>query len=277
VPQAISADRLSVDAETDPSWWVRLVRWPRSKLIRPPDVRPYLVGELLVVLCLLRVYDFARGRADVRKSEALHYGARLLQLERTLHIDIEPAINRWTVEHHPISLIASYWYQFAHLTITLSVLLWVWRWHPAIYRRARNALVVINLVGLTIFLLLPVAPPRLLPGAGFIDADRLAGFGTNNVGPVSADAYGAFPSLHIAWALWTAVVAFSLLRHRRFGWLCLGYPLLTFFAIVATGNHYVLDAVAGAVLGLVALKLVGFRLSGSLSGSVPANSGAGDR
>ncbi len=259
VPQALRADSVTVDVR-DPNRLTRAarttVRWVRDKTTRPPDVRPYLLGELLVVLCLLRVYDLIRGQANVRKDDALRYGAQIVRIEHTLHIGVERTINHWTVRHEVVNYITSYWYQYAHITVTLIVLLWCWRWHPSLYRRFRNTLVLINVVGLTVFLLLPVAPPRLLPGAGFVDADRLVGFGSDNVGPVTADAYGAFPSLHIAWAVWTAVLAYTILRQHRFSWLILGYPFITLFVIVATGNHYVLDAVAGAVLALAALKVV---------------------
>jgi hypothetical protein len=133
------------------------------------------------------------------------------------------------------------------------VLAWCWWWRPAAYRVFRNALLLINLVGLTVFLLLPMAPPRLLPGAGFFDADRAIGFGSNDVGPVTADVYGAFPSLHIAWATWVAVLCFTLVGNRTVARLWLVYPFITLTAIVATGNHYVMDAVAGAALALAAL------------------------
>ncbi len=255
MPQARPADQLEVDPLTEPNRFVRSWHWLRAKVTRAPNVRPYLLGELVVVACLLKLYDFVRGHAEVRKGSAFTSSQRLFDLEKWLHIDAEPGVNHWFVAHHPISVIASYLYQFANIPITLSVLLWCWYWRPAAYRQFRNALVLINVVGLTIFLLLPVAPPRLLASTHVIDADVLAGFGSHDVGPVSADAYGAFPSLHIAWAVWTAVVAFSLVRYRPLGRAWLGYPFITLIVIVATGNHYVLDAVAGAALALVALKV----------------------
>jgi hypothetical protein len=255
VPQATPADQVEVAPTTEPNRILRPWYWLRAKITRPNNVRPYLVGELVVVLCLLKLYDFVRGHAEVRKDSAFRSSADLFNLEKWLHIDVEPSINHWFVDHHPISVVASYWYQFAHITVTLSVLLWCWYWRPAAYRQFRNALVLINVVGLSIFLLLPVAPPRLLPEAHVIDADLLNGFGSHDVGPVSADAYGAFPSLHIAWAVWAAVVAFTLVKNRPLGRAWLAYPFSTLIVIVATGNHYVLDAVAGAVLALVALKV----------------------
>jgi PAP2 superfamily len=237
----------------------RLVQAVRARITRPANVRPYLIGELLVVLFLLKLYDIVREHAEVRAGDALRSGQNLFHFERWLHIDIEPSINHWTVAHRAANYAASYWYQYAHITISMLVLGWCWYRRPWAYRRFRNALVLINLVGLTVFLLFPVAPPRLLPHGGFIDADKLVGFGSNNVGPVTADAYGAFPSLHIAWATWVVAVTYTLVRSNRLARAWVVYPFITTLAIVATGNHFVLDAIAGALLSLAALRLVGHR------------------
>jgi membrane-associated phospholipid phosphatase len=92
-----------------------------------------------------------------------------------------------------------------------------------------------------------------------LDADKLVGFGSNNVGPVTADAFGAFPSLHIAWATWVVAVTFTLVRNPLLARVWIVYPFITLTAIVATGNHFVLDAVAGAILSFVALRLARHR------------------
>lgn len=217
--------------------------------------RPAIVGELAVVLLLLRAYDMIRAHAEVRTQAALRNGWDLLHAERWLHIDLEPAVNRWTSLHHAVSLAASYWYQFFHITVTLLVLLWCYWRRPGSYRRARNALVLTNVFGLAFFLVYPAAPPRFLPGAGFIDAVANAGFGTSHGGPVTADQYGAFPSLHLAWAVWTAVVAARLVGPRWLSRLWLGYPLITASVVVATGNHYLLDVLAGIFIALISLAL----------------------
>ncbi len=250
------------DGSPDPDWRQRLAhagRVVRTRITRPPNVRPYLLGELVVVLFLLKIYDLVREHAAPRKNDAIRNGRNLFDFEQWLHIDIEPSINHWTVAHRAVNYVLSYWYQFGHLTISMLVLAWCWWWRPAAYRVFRNALVLINIVGLTVFLLFPVAPPRLLPGSGFIDADKLVGFGSNDVGPISADAFGAFPSLHIAWAVWVVAVAYTLVRNPVVARIWIIYPFITLTAIVATGNHFVLDAVAGAILSLVALRLVRHR------------------
>jgi membrane-associated phospholipid phosphatase len=244
---------------TDPRAWLSMFfRRPWTVIRRPSWVRPYLLGELLVILLLLKVYDLVRGQAEVRRGAALDHGDQIMRLESTLRMQIEPAVNRWVAEHHALSLAASYWYQFAHLTITLSLLAWCWWRRPQIYRSARNALVIINAVGLVVFFLYPVAPPRLLPHFHFIDSVAQAGFGTSHGGPVTADQYGAFPSLHIGWAVWTAILGYRMARSNRLGWIWFGYPFITCFVIVATGNHYLLDAVGGAVLALMSTGAVWF-------------------
>ncbi|HTZ43973.1 MAG TPA: phosphatase PAP2 family protein [Jatrophihabitans sp.] len=226
---------------------------------RPADpakvLRPVILGEVALVLLLLRAYDAIRAHAEVRTGPALRNGWDLLHAERLLHLNLELSVNHWASLHRAVSLAASYWYQFFHVSVTLLVLLWCYWRRPGSYRRARNALALTNVFGLAFFLLYPAAPPRLLPSAGFVDAVANAGFGTSHGGPVTADQYGAFPSLHLAWAVWTAVVAARLVRPtwlRRL-WLC--YPLITATVVVATGNHYLLDVLGGIGIALVSLAL----------------------
>jgi membrane-associated phospholipid phosphatase len=196
-----------------------------------------------------------RGHAEVRQAAALRHGEQLLHVERWLHIDLEHSVNLWAAQQSALSLLASYWYQFAHLSATLAVLVWCWLRRVQSYRRVRNALVLTNVFGLAIFLLYPAAPPRFLPGFGFVDAVARAGFGTSHGGPVTADQYGAFPSLHLAWAVWTAVVAHRLVRSSVLRWLWLSYPLVTATVVIATGNHYLLDVLAGVLIALVTLAI----------------------
>jgi hypothetical protein len=248
--------------------------WLRFR--RGPLERPRLLGELLIVLVLLRVYDYIRTQGSLRRSPALEHGREILNLESTLRIGVEARANQWAAGHHEVSLLASWFYQYAHITVTMTVLAWIWWRHPASYRKARNSLVVINALALSVFFLYPVAPPRLLGGTHtFVDTVALAGFGATHGGPVTADQYGAMPSLHIGWALWTAMVGYRLVKRRplRIAWL--GYPLITLTVIVVTGNHYVLDAVAGAVLALGAQWLTHLRRAKRANAVALAPSGAG--
>ncbi|HST64546.1 MAG TPA: phosphatase PAP2 family protein [Mycobacteriales bacterium] len=221
--------------------------------------RANLLVELVVVLVLVKVYDWVRSLEATRSGPARRHAEDVLAVERWLHLDVELSATHWLAAHQPVSLVAAWWYQLAHLSVTLSVLAWCWWRRPDVYRRFRTALVLTNVVGLLVFLVYPVMPPRLLPGAGYVDAAAAAGFGPPHAGPVAADQYAAMPSLHLAWATWTAAVALALLAGRRGRRLVLLYPLATAVAVVVTGNHYVLDVVAGVAVAVAAL-LVAARL-----------------
>jgi hypothetical protein len=220
-------------------------------------VRPFLLGELLVVFLLLEVYDYIKSLESVRMTSALHHGWDVFNLEQTLHINVELSANHWLVHHHSISTLLVWWYQYSHISGTMAVLTCCYLWFPQMYRSARNSLLITNVVGLTVFVLYPVMPPRLLPGTGFVDSVAEAGFGSNHGGPVEPAQFAAMPSLHLAWALWVAIVAFAMLRGKpQRGWVFI-YPALTTVAVIATGNHYVLDVVAGVSLTLVACTAFG--------------------
>jgi len=219
----------------------------------------------------VKVYDLIRSLAAVRAAPAQRHGSEVLSIERFLHLDWELAGNRWLTDHPPIATAAVYWYQFAHIGVTLAVLVWCYTTKPDLYRPMRNALVITNLVGMTVFFLLPVMPPRLLPGTGYVDSVADAGFGANHGGPVPADQYAAMPSLHLAWAVWTAYVAAALLAGRRGRALCHLYAVTTAVVVVVTANHFVLDVVAGVIVGLGAIAVArslppGPDLTGRLTG-----------
>jgi membrane-associated phospholipid phosphatase len=97
-----------------------------------------------------------------------------------------------------------------------------------------------------IFALYPVAPPRFIPELGFADTvDKRAIFNNILLPPSLTNTYAAMPSLHAGWNL---LVGIALVRHgshwatRAFGVVM---PVMMFFSIVFTGNHYIIDGIAG--------------------------------
>lgn len=229
-----------------------------SVLVRPSGraARPALLGEVVVVVLLVRVYDWIRQQAATRRDDAEHHAVDLLGLEHRLQLDVEHAANDWLTAHPHLDLLAASWYQFAHIPVTIGLLAWCYWRRPDAYRPARNALVLINLIGLAVFLAFPVMPPRLLPGAGFADSLAVTGLGSAPAGPVSADEFAAMPSLHLAWATWVAVLAATLMTGRIRRLLVTAYPLTTAAVTIGTANHYVLDVVAGVAVALLATLAV---------------------
>lgn len=219
----------------------------------PTVQRPHITGEIGVVLLLVFLYDRIRQTAATRSDQAIENGHRLLSVESWLHIDVERAVNIALSRHDMVELLSSWYYQLMHLSATLIVLLWIYWRRPLAYRAARNALVGINTVALAVFWVLPVAPPRLIPGAGFVDSavvTRVAEKATT----VSPDLYAAMPSLHVAWAAWVALQVLLVTRHRWGRGLAVAHALITSFIVISTANHYVLDIAAGAALaGVVVL------------------------
>jgi hypothetical protein len=176
----------------------------------------------------------------------------VLDVERHLRLDVESATNLWLAAHARLAWAASWYYQLAHLTVTLVVLLVCYLMRPDVYRAARNALVAINALALIVFWTYPVAPPRLLPGEPFIDLGQTTGAAVA-AATSAPDPYAAMPSLHTAWAVWVAVVGCVLVR-RWWARALIGiYPFVTVVVIVTTGNHYVLDAIAGAAVAATAI------------------------
>jgi hypothetical protein len=226
------------------------------------------VGELLVIAALLVVYDRVRSLAAVRSAVADSHGWAIFDAESALHLRIEGALNSWLTGQHVLRVLAVDYYQYVHVSFALAVLVICYVRRPAAYRQVRNALVLTNVVALAVFALYPAAPPRLLPGAGFIDSVAAAGFGSSH-GPIPADQYGALPSLHLAWATWVAVTGFVITRRRAPRMLFVAHPILTAIVVVATGNHYVLDVASGALLGITAAWATGLlSRSGNLTFAV---------
>jgi membrane-associated phospholipid phosphatase len=214
---------------------------------------------LLVIAWLAWVYDMITNLAPAREALALAHGRDILDVEHSLHIAPELSLNRWLEGHHTIAIILSYYYDNAHFIVPLGLLGWLWWKRADLYRPLRNSLVVINLLGLLVFWLYPVAPPRMLVASGFSDVVASSHtLGSWHTGSLAADAnqFGAMPSLHIAWATWCTLALWRISSRAWVRVVALLYPCLTAFAVLATGNHYLLDLVGGLLTFALAVALV---------------------
>jgi hypothetical protein len=236
-------------------------------LRRDASGRPPLLLQLVIVGAFLGFYDYIRDLTPGRENVAISNARYLLDLERGLHLDVERAMNHWLSMHHGIGYIGGTLYDSLHYLITMPLLLAVYVWWPGTYRRLRDILIVVNLLGLVVFWALPTAPPRLTTGPGaptYVDIVAQTGAlgGTAAAAQKQVDQYAAMPSLHIGWAIWVTLVIFAVTTHR--GWRALGvaYPLATVVIIVSTGNHWLFDAVAGAACLFLAILAVDVVLRG---------------
>ena len=213
--------------------------------------------ELLAIGWLLFLYDAVNNLAPLRMSIALGNARGILHLERVLHIDPELSLDRWLASHHTLATILANYYDNAHFIVTLSVLGWLWWRRAEIYRPLRNSLVLVNVIGFVVFWLLPVAPPRMLDGFTDVVASTHA-FGSWHTGALAsaANQLAAMPSLHMAWAAWCTLALWRASRRPVVRALAVASPCLSALAVLATGNHFLLDIVGGLLALAVAVVIV---------------------
>jgi hypothetical protein len=236
--------------------------WPQSHSVRRlwGDVlmaRAAHAGVIEVVALGLwyASYSGARLLADGNLPRAQQRTRVLESVERHLRIDVEHTLNRNLAHHDVISWLASYWYEGAHYVVTAGVLVWLFRYHRDVYARARTTLVLVTMVALGFYLLMPTAPPRLM-GEGFQDilaltADHGWWLPGATASPGSAgvkNELAAFPSMHAGWAAWTAFAARDAHLPTVACRIADGYALLSVLVILATANHWLLDAAVGILL-----------------------------
>lgn len=214
--------------------------------------------EALIIVWLFWIYDLLGDLAPLQNLVARRHALSILHLEQAIHLDPEMAMNHWLAAHHFLSVLAGNYYDNAHFVVTLSIVGWLWVRYPTSYRPLRNGLVLCNLISFAVFWQYPMAPPRMLPGGKFVDIVAVSGaFGSARSGTLAkvADQLAAMPSLHVAWAVWSAGAVFVVWRHRRWIWLVWIYPVLTTLDVLSTANHFVADVVGGALTAWVAFWL----------------------
>jgi membrane-associated phospholipid phosphatase len=210
------------------------------------------VAAVLIVASGYLVYrGFGALTGDV-EAVAVANAERIDRLQRALGIDVERSVqDSWLAQGTTGALLTwfyavGYWPSIVVALVASAVL------DRAVLRRFGVALALSGAVGLVVITAFPLAPPRLVGGAD--DHVARSEFLSTLAHPSAVfNPYAAMPSFHVAWTLLAALAAARLVRDRRFAAIavwCL--PVSMSIAVVTTGNHWVLDIVAGAVLAAVA-------------------------
>jgi hypothetical protein len=207
------------------------------------------VGESVLVLGALAIYLVVRALTNAQRSTALAHARDVLHFERVLGLAREHDLQGWVLAHHPVTSVLNTVYVWCFWPILLAALVWLHRRSPAGFVDLRNALIVSGLIGLAIFALFPVAPPRML--AGFRDTVEDLSRSRVVAHPSGlTNQYAALPSFHVGW---TALACVALAAHLRRliarALVCVPAVVMA-VAVVATGNHFLVDGLAGVTLTL---------------------------
>jgi len=214
--------------------------------------------QLAIWFGFLGAYQVARGIADRNPPRAFENGLHVIGIERHAGALFEVTLQRLVDGSEVLATLASWTYWNSEFTVLGLALLWVYLRRHEAFKGFRNTVLLANAIGLIVYVLIPTAPPRMFPDFGF--DDTLAKFGALNHGSglveFASNPYAAMPSVHAADALIVGLVLFSVCRTRVAKAMWLLWPAWVWFSVMATGNHFWLDVVAGIAVAALAGAVV---------------------
>ena len=196
------------------------------------------------------LYQLARGLSDRHPERAFQNGFRVVDLEmRLTHRLYELTFQQFVDQRHWLADLVSWTYWNSEFTVVGLALLWVYIRRHDHFIKFRNSILLANVLGLFGYVFLPMAPPRLLD-VGFVNNH------TDGIVQLAANPYAAMPSLHACDSLIVGIVLASVVKHWWAKAFWIAWPAWVWFAVMATGNHFWLDCLAGMGVALVAMTVV---------------------
>jgi hypothetical protein len=239
-----------------------ILRWHTMRTGRAPRLRwlPKGGSDALVQLSLFVaadiLYETVRGVAESNAAGAFSNARTIVDFEQSTGLFFEQGLQAWAMGQRVLIDMANFMYVNSHFVMTTGALVWLYLRHNDRFYFVRNMFMVAMGLALVGYILMPTAPPRFFPELGFVDTIAYYVNVKHDSGLVALffNPYAAVPSMHVAFALLIAVPAMLVVRHRIVKVLWGLYPLVVTFVVLVTGNHWFMDAVAGAfVAGTSAL------------------------
>jgi hypothetical protein len=215
------------------------------------------VLQLLLFLVVDVVYELSRGLSSGDIVLAFAHARDVVSLERGLGVFTELDVQHFAL-HHPVVLwVANMAYFHAHFAVTVVFMFWLYLRRNDHYYFVRNIVFIADAIALAGYIALPTAPPRMLTDVGFVDTLEKYGSINHDSGLLAslANPFAAVPSVHTCYSLIFGITGFCLVRRAAVRALWPFYPCLIVFSIVATANHFWIDAVAGALVALVSFAI----------------------
>jgi hypothetical protein len=195
-------------------------------------------------------YQLARAATEHNTAKAFSNGLRVVSFETGItHRLYELTFEHFVDQRHWLAQLVSWTYWNSEFTVVGLALLWVYIRHHDKFLRFRNSILLANVIGLVGYVFMPMAPPRLL-GLGFVNNH------TDGLIQLAANPYAAMPSLHACDSLIVGIVLAGLVRHWWAKAFWIAWPAWVWFAVMATGNHFWLDCLAGMLVSMIAMGTV---------------------
>lgn len=232
-----------------------------ARQVFAPAVRkPPIWRELLLIVLFYSAYMGIRILINKPSGseEAFRHARQIFSWEKATGLDIELGLNEHLLKYEWLAVAFNLFYLSAHFIVTIGVVIWLYRSRPGQYAWLRAGILIATGLALIGFWQYPLAPPRFMPSFGFIDPVVFfdtPGLYSSGASTTMANQYAAMPSMHAGWAVWCGIALFLLGRRwwvKAFG---IAYPLTTVVVIMATANHFILDAAVGVALILLGLAV----------------------
>ena len=216
--------------------------------------RVRFLREAAIILGAYFAYFGVRAISEGSASIAHENAKLIIELERNVGLFFEPSFQGMLLSSEAFVDIVNWIYIWGHWPVIGVVAIWLFARKPSAYRTYRNALMISGGIGLVFYISFPAAPPRFTD-LGFVDTVFSQSHVAQLMQPTEfTNQYAAFPSLHFGWSLLMATAIYRESRRqplRVVAWLL---PLGMFVSIVATANHFVIDAIAGGIVALIGLR-----------------------
>jgi hypothetical protein len=207
------------------------------------------IREITLFLVVYTAYSLTQDALPDRKLLAFHNTYNVIDFEKRLKFFWELNIQSWFLKSDFLVQLVNALYTLLFFPVLISFGIWAYKYHRKQYMITRNAIFISAVIAFPIFAFYPVAPPRLLSNLGFVDTlATYMNLKTSSMPTHLVNQYAAMPSLHMCWAL---LVGIAIIRIAKTWWLkVVGIllPLAMFITIVATANHFILDAIVGAAV-----------------------------
>ena len=215
----------------------------------------WVLGQAGLVTLGVFVYFRVRGLTEGSVSVAVAHAHDIAAIEQRLGIDVETAAQGPVQGTPGAEALINWVYIWGHWPVIVATMVWLaWR-HRRVFLRLRDGMLVSGAIGLVVFAYYPVAPPRLADGDVVDTVTRSSDSYRVLQPPEFVNQYAAMPSLHAGWDLLVGLAILGAAATVGLKAVGVLMPVLMTLAVVATGNHFVLDVVAGVLLALLGLAV----------------------